>query len=712
MLADHRRGGDELWRAAGDQGFSPSQIDGLQLQGKLAYLTVNNAELAGPLQDEIGAPDAVARLVEHGLHRGGLEGPPRRDLVPDEAALQRAVPPAYAGATTADRLDAYAERPRPQGAPELSHAAWSATWSRRTSCGSAATMAELKRRSAFLKKRRAGLRAGPDAGGGLRAGPRAELFRRHAAEAIADDARRGQAPAARLPDHARRDEALDVAARAGLRLGPRRRSRSRQDVFVERFGATFGATRRKLVYRKAQQVRAVAYNFFTRRKQLGELGGRCTRLCAGQPDAAQRPQTSLIRHYPTLESLFGSLDFCECEHCRSVLSPAAYLVDLLQFLDPETQAWDDFLSALEERRTTSESYASTSYCKTPFDALVERRPDLPHLPLTCENTNTALPYIDVVNEILEYYVANGNARRGGGATTPASATTRRAARRAAERDARRPTRRCEQARYPLALPFDLWLETVRRFFEHFETPLWQVLESFRPSDDLFAPRRALRRVRPRGDLRRVARALAGASTRSLTDPDPLQRGTSSTAIERTARPTPRREPRPELGQGALAAARRQLQGAGRRSSRPAFVNPQLDALVVLRKLGVEVGGRVPLQGPRRLRAVHRASGGVRGAARRRSPQLNPSGDSRLRRARWLDDAWQAGRLRRASSSWPARTRAATSTRRTLRYADGDAADALVVPRAQPLRAPVAQLGWTIEETDRALQAFLPATRGR
>ena len=43
--------------------------------------------------------------------------------------------------------------------------------------------------------------------------------------------------------------------------------------------------------------------------------------------------------------------------------------------------------------------------KTPYGVLAERRPDITNLPLTCENTNTALPYIDVVNEILEYWVA-------------------------------------------------------------------------------------------------------------------------------------------------------------------------------------------------------------------------------------------------------------------------------------------------------------------
>ena len=89
--------------------------------------------------------------------------------------------------------------------------------------------------------------------------------------------------------------------------------------------------------------------------------------------------------YPTLERLFGSMDFCSCDHCRSVLSPAAYLVDLLHFIDQVPPTPDK---------------------KNPQDVLFRRRPDIQHLPLTCENTNTALPYIDIVNETLEYYVAN------------------------------------------------------------------------------------------------------------------------------------------------------------------------------------------------------------------------------------------------------------------------------------------------------------------
>src|SRR5438046_10413177 len=79
------------------------------------------------------------------------------------------------------------------------------------------------------------------------------------------------------------------------------------------------------------------------------------------------------------------MDFCHCDHCKSVLSPAAYLVDLLQFIDKDPPAADK---------------------KHPQDVLFGRRPDIQHLPLTCENINTALPYIDVVNETLEYFVAN------------------------------------------------------------------------------------------------------------------------------------------------------------------------------------------------------------------------------------------------------------------------------------------------------------------
>ena len=91
-----------------------------------------------------------------------------------------------------------------------------------------------------------------------------------------------------------------------------------------------------------------------------------------------------IDELPSLRSLFGSLDYCECTHCRSVYSPAAYFVDLLHFLAARP-------TQIPPKKVK--------------DLLLERRPDLGEIELSCKNTNTPLPYIDLVNEILEDVVA-------------------------------------------------------------------------------------------------------------------------------------------------------------------------------------------------------------------------------------------------------------------------------------------------------------------
>jgi Tc toxin complex TcA C-terminal TcB-binding domain/Neuraminidase-like domain/Salmonella virulence plasmid 28.1kDa A protein len=81
-----------------------------------------------------------------------------------------------------------------------------------------------------------------------------------------------------------------------------------------------------------------------------------------------------------LRTLFGTLDGCQCEQCTSVTSPASYLADILNFLEIEVAAPGS---------------------AAPYDVLVARRPDIPHILLNCDNTNVELPYIDVVNELLE-----------------------------------------------------------------------------------------------------------------------------------------------------------------------------------------------------------------------------------------------------------------------------------------------------------------------
>ena len=93
-------------------------------------------------------------------------------------------------------------------------------------------------------------------------------------------------------------------------------------------------------------------------------------------------------------TLFGNVDLCECEHCNSVYSPAAYLVELFQYLRNNNLAPDN-------PNTGKEGIADT-----PLEQFFRRRPDLGWLELTCENTHTVLPYIDLVNEVMESFVVH------------------------------------------------------------------------------------------------------------------------------------------------------------------------------------------------------------------------------------------------------------------------------------------------------------------
>jgi hypothetical protein len=99
----------------------------------------------------------------------------------------------------------------------------------------------------------------------------------------------------------------------------------------------------------------------------------------------QGPVAPPVLAQATLQELFGNLDYCVCDDCQSITGPAAYLVDLLDYIDVPTAA---------------------APFQNPQTVLLGRRPDIGALPLTCDNTTVALPYIDLVNETLEYYVAN------------------------------------------------------------------------------------------------------------------------------------------------------------------------------------------------------------------------------------------------------------------------------------------------------------------
>ena len=99
----------------------------------------------------------------------------------------------------------------------------------------------------------------------------------------------------------------------------------------------------------------------------------------------------VVKDFPNMKSLFATIDMTECQDCQSVHGAAAYLADVLHFLD----------GRLVTDTTQSPAITSTGA----LDVLLARRPDLVVTDLNCENTNTTVPYLDIVCELLEDAVA-------------------------------------------------------------------------------------------------------------------------------------------------------------------------------------------------------------------------------------------------------------------------------------------------------------------
>jgi hypothetical protein len=116
--------------------------------------------------------------------------------------------------------------------------------------------------------------------------------------------------------------------------------------------------------------------------------------------AAARQEVPLL---PNLEELFGDMDYCECEECTSVYSPASYFVELLQYLRNNNLGPDPSSGDPDPANNPN---IHPGIENTPLEKLFRRRPDLGCLELTCDNTFTVLPYIDLVNEVMESFVVH------------------------------------------------------------------------------------------------------------------------------------------------------------------------------------------------------------------------------------------------------------------------------------------------------------------
>lgn len=696
----------QLWQALSSAGGLP--VERMKITAKLGYLTMNSAPLISTMLGEMATVDDIPDvLVENNLYRVDAWIDRLESIEADPAGMDSLLPPGISGGTVDERVTAYAaDLARKVRLSYPTHVIRNMIATDELSLGP--SHEDVKDDVAEVLKRASAL--------GYSLGKQPfNVFVRDNHETLFDEMTPERADVAtgfvktlaRLYQITPTDEALKVLLEEGFRSAHDVTSMPKEK-FLRRYGDQFPSKQQaESVYKKSQQVSSVTYTFFGAAKQMD-----APPLYATSPpvEDVQEAKNSLIEQFPSMEALFGDLDYCACDHCRSVLSPAAYLVDLLHFLDIDDLVWDGDMDEWAEThggapypfaaQAAYDAYYDAWEAAhglpvpdtdlTPYEVLLERRPDLPELPLTCENTNTVLPYIDIVNEILEYYIAHGalNANAvfdNGGVNTadliaepqhivPEAYTT------------------LKQARYPLTLPFDLWLETVRRFCSSFDTPLWRVLEAMRTNDALY-PATGNTYGRAAVFLERLG--ISADEYAIFTDTDPEGSLRALYGYEPDAlNPVP-----PELSSAKTLARRLgvtykeivELVCTG-------FVNPRLETLVTLRKLGLDIEDVMrykekpgfPAFSAEESAVFEAKLGGTAGVA-------------------WLNQAWTDGAFENilVLSDPNAGCGFETTTLRFVDDEDGTEVDSLTFVKINYLVRLSRRLKWSITETARALQTFVP-----
>ena len=405
---------DKLWASLTDRGFDERTIRALQTDAVLGEFTRQNAPVVKKLVEKTNLKD-VAELADHGFYReeawhevvSGNDVPEGLTLEQYTSGLALQVTTQFPARVTAHLVSSDKVSVPPEAKDEIT--GFLAQSSANTSLG----FVPVKTWDGFTD--------------------------------LSDKAQEGALKVERLFQISPSNDSMVALSTLGIdsALQVMRHSPT---GFVEKFGDAFpSAMEARLTYAKAQQVHTTALNIAT--QYLTDRGSPNVYAMSGQLER-QPPEPESIAS-ATLEDLYGSMDYCSCEHCRSVLSPAAYLVELLEFID-----------------VADEPHSGSN----PLDELFARRPDLQHLGLSCENTHTTLPYLDLVLEILEHWVVNGSLEDYEGHDTRPDAAT---ADLLAEPDFVSDSAydKTRDAVYPPPLPFDAPLTHLRAVYEVWDTSL-------------------------------------------------------------------------------------------------------------------------------------------------------------------------------------------------------------------------------------------------
>jgi hypothetical protein len=228
-----------------------------------------------------------------------------------------------------------------------------------------------------------------------------------------------------------------------------------RDRFVAAYSSlpALGATEAARTWARAEQTYGMALSLAMK---FNATLGACSPVSIGKvlPEEVK----AQVAAFPNLQTLFGSESLCQCEECESVLGDAAYLADILDFL--------------AQREASGKASVR--------DVLFERRQDIAQIELNCANTDTALPYIDLVNELLEEAVAPPQSPE-----TPASAARKRQTTLSTPELNANPQyvnkaayEKLAGAVYPWTLPFDLPLAEARAYLGQLNLSRAQLIETF------------------------------------------------------------------------------------------------------------------------------------------------------------------------------------------------------------------------------------------
>jgi peptidoglycan hydrolase-like protein with peptidoglycan-binding domain len=439
LYFEHRDNPEAFWNSAREE-FG-DKVDELKIDSQLALLTVNNAPLIEKLRTRNDRLRGPVDLIGQGLYR-----PEAWIEMLKDVPIPREIPGVNADQRKANYAKLLANHVR------LSHPT--------------AVAAELVRANALLQKTK------PDVKKevvqfldenldtfDLGTLPIREFMRLNNVN-LNESAQAEVEKLQRLHQISPFDEAMSILEGAQIESAADVINYDEQ-TFIETFQEKLGGEPlAQLVYAKSQQVHHAVLNLTTA-YLLDRTAVPLYAIEVDQPlEAVRTREDPNVLAYATLEKIFGEMDFCDCEHCRSWLSPAAYLVDLLQFIDTPSP---------EENN--------------PLDVLRRKRPDIENLQLSCENTNTLMPYIDLVNEILEHHVVHLSLEGFNGHNVDEGVVSEEllAKPKFVDDTAYEVLRK---ALFPPPLPFHQPLEALRKHFEHFGLSLDVAMERLRVNDQV------------------------------------------------------------------------------------------------------------------------------------------------------------------------------------------------------------------------------------